>query len=403
VIEVLVGMIGSGKSTWARKRAEQGWVVINEDSIVTAVHGGAYKQYDNSLKALYKAAENTIFVTAVALGRNVCIDRTNTTAKTRARWIALAHSLDQKKIDCVVFPMHDRATHAARRCLSDDRGYSMKEWEKVFNRHMDEYQHPSVSEGFRFVIELTGEGPHEPPQMRLVQSAGNEGRAAERSVLGSMLRDNTVIDDVAHLLKTEQFYVDAHQKIYSAILGLHEKGGPADLVTLADRLKAKDQIADIGGYEYIAGLWDAAPTAANAEYYASIVRDYGLRRSLIHMGNEIIRDAHDGAGAATELVEQAERSVFEIAKIGMAGTVTPAPAIVAAVYDRIDKRAQARRNGCGEIGVPTGFLDIDPMLGGGLQDGELSIIAARPSVGKTSFGMTIAPPSPVSVPKVPAE
>src|SRR5689334_18450094 len=98
-------------------------------------------------------------------------------------------------------------------------------------------------------------------------------RDAERSVLGSMLRDNGVIGDVLQIVREDNFYADAHQKIFQAITTLYDKGQPVDLVLLADYLKDQKQIDDIGGYAYLAELWDAAPTAANAEYYARIVRD----------------------------------------------------------------------------------------------------------------------------------
>src|SRR5262245_35350465 len=98
-------------------------------------------------------------------------------------------------------------------------------------------------------------------------------RDAERSVLGSMLRDNGVIGDVLQIIRVENFYVDAHQKIFQAISDLYDKGQPADIVMLAELFKERKQIEDIGGYGYLGELWDAAPTAANAEYYARIVRD----------------------------------------------------------------------------------------------------------------------------------
>src|SRR5437660_8903039 len=95
-----------------------------------------------------------------------------------------------------------------------------------------------------------------------------QSRDAERSVLGSMLRDNAVIGDVVQILRVENFYSDAHQKIFQAVTDLYQKGHPADLVVLTELLKERQQIEDIGGYAYLAVLWDAAPTAANAEYYA---------------------------------------------------------------------------------------------------------------------------------------
>src|SRR5262249_32054327 len=117
---------------------------------------------------------------------------------------------------------------------------------------------------------------------------------AERSVLGSMLRDPAVIDDIDSevSLRVEHFYADSHQKIYDGIRCLHEKLVPVDLITLAEELKQRGHIEDIGGYGYLGELWDAAPTAANAKYYAQIVRERAIVRNLIHAGTEILRDAY---------------------------------------------------------------------------------------------------------------
>ena len=153
-----------------------------------------------------------------------------------------------------------------------------------------------------------------------------QSREAERSVLGSMLRDNGVIGDILQILRTENFYSDAHQKIFQAIITLYDRGHPVDLVTLAEALKDQKHIEDIGGYGYLAELWDAAPTAANAEYYARIVRDKAIVRNLIHAGTEILRDAYDQAMPADELLEGAERKILDIAEKGISGqTFTLAP------------------------------------------------------------------------------
>src|SRR5215831_5858536 len=146
-----------------------------------------------------------------------------------------------------------------------------------------------------------------------------QSREAERSVLGSMLRDNGVIGDVLQIVREENFYLDAHQKIFKAIIALYDRGHPVDLVMLAELLKEQKYIEDVGGYSYLGELWDAAPTAANAEYYAKIVRDKAVVRNLIHAGTEILRDAYDQAQPADELLGDAERKILEIAEKGIAG------------------------------------------------------------------------------------
>src|SRR5712692_5405756 len=145
-----------------------------------------------------------------------------------------------------------------------------------------------------------------PPDQGGTDRLPPQSREAERCVLGSMLRDNGVIGDVLQILRDENFYLDAHQKIFRGIIALYDRGNPVDLVMLAELLKEQKQIEDIGGYGYLGELWDAAPTAANAEYYARIVRDKAVVRYLIHASTEILRDAYDQVMPADELLEAAE-------------------------------------------------------------------------------------------------
>jgi replicative DNA helicase len=214
-----------------------------------------------------------------------------------------------------------------------------------------------------------------------------QSREAERCVLGSMLRDNGVIGDVLQIIRGENFYADAHQKTFSAIVSLYDRGHPVDLVMLAELLKEQKHIEDIGGYAYLAELWDAAPTAANAEYYARIVRDRAIVRHLIHASTEVLRDAYDQAMPADELLEAAERKILDIAQLGITGQTYTLQQALAEAYDRIDIRQQ--RDQMSISGLPTGFVDLDDKTAG-LQNSELIILAARPSVGKTALALNIA-------------
>jgi replicative DNA helicase len=225
-----------------------------------------------------------------------------------------------------------------------------------------------------------------PPETQGADRLPPHNRDAERSVLGSMLRDNGVIGDVLQMLRVDNFYVDAHQKIFQAICALYDSNKPVDLVVLAEHLKSQKQIDDVGGYGYLGELWDAAPTAANAEYYAKIVRDKAVIRGLIHASTEILRDAYDQVLPADELIEGAEKKILDIAERGIAGqTITLQEALFLA-KDRIDHRYE---HGVAAIsGLPTGFIDLDNITAG-LQNSELIIVAARPSVGKTAFSLAI--------------
>jgi replicative DNA helicase len=209
---------------------------------------------------------------------------------------------------------------------------------------------------------------------------------AERSVLGSLLRDNEVIDVVTQIITAESFYLDAHRKIFQAISDLHDKGGqPVDLVILAEELIKRGQLEDVGRAPYLAELWDAAPTAANAEYYARIVRDKSIVRSLIHAGTEILRDAYDQNQPAEEMLEAAERKILDVAQMGVTGQTVTLEQAITETYRRIDDRAIGKQKAGG---LSTGFIDLNEITAG-LHDGELIVIAARPSVGKTSFALGI--------------
>src|SRR6266478_709891 len=201
-----------------------------------------------------------------------------------------------------------------------------------------------------------------------------------------MLRDNGVIGDVLQIIREENFYLDAHRKIFKGVVTLYDRGHPVDLVMMAELLKEQKQIEDVGGYSYLGELWDAAPTAANAEYYARIVRDKGLVRQLIPTSTEILRDAYEQSTPADELLGQAERKVFEIAQLGVIGQHVTLKVALEDAFKRMDARTGSNRP---ISGLPTGYLDLDELTAG-FQNSELIIVAARPSIGKTSFGLNIA-------------
>lgn len=150
-IEVLVGMIGSGKSTYCKRRAQDGAIIVNDDSIVTMLHGGFYSGYRSDLKPLYKTVENNAVYMAICMGQAVVIDRTNLSIDSRRRWIGLAKCLDTVTV-AVTFPQASPEEHARRRFASDARGYSLEQWVKVANHHREEYVEPTVDEGFDFVV-----------------------------------------------------------------------------------------------------------------------------------------------------------------------------------------------------------------------------------------------------------
>jgi replicative DNA helicase len=213
-----------------------------------------------------------------------------------------------------------------------------------------------------------------------------QSRDAERSVLGSCLRDNQVISDLLNIIRPDNFYFDAHQKIFGLIIELYNEGKPVDLLILHEALKKKKLLEDIGGPAYLGELWDAAPTAANAEYYARIVREKAVVRNLIHASTEVLRDAYDGSMSADELVGSAERKILDIAEKGTTGETHTLEKTMSEAFRRLDSRAgKAHLN---VSGISTGYTDLDNLTAG-FQNSELVILAARPSVGKTAFALNI--------------
>ncbi len=210
-----------------------------------------------------------------------------------------------------------------------------------------------------------------------------QNRSAENAVLGSILRWPEALLDVGQLLTPGDFYQHHHQQIFAAMLRLCGEGTPVDLLSVYQGVKA-------AGFEkdcppaYLAKLWDNNPTGNNAAYYAGLVKDASIRRSLIHAANEIIRDAYDGTPGA-ELLEQAERSIFQIADVGSKGDAVPIKFAVTEAMERIEAVALGKAKAGG---LPTGFIDLDIILGG-LHPGELTVVGARPSVGKSAFGLSL--------------
>ncbi len=200
---------------------------------------------------------------------------------------------------------------------------------------------------------------------------------AEMGVLGSMLLDRDAIAAVVEILRPEDFYREAHRIVYSAIVDLFERGEPVDLITVTDRLRDLGKLEEAGGAAYVSSLLNAVPTAANAEYYARIVLQKSMLRALIRVGTQIAHLGFEGDEDVEVLVDRAERLVFEIANRGLRQDFQPLRELIRQTMERLDAHYER-----GMItGVPTGFVDLDELTGG-LQRGDLVIVAARPSMGK---------------------
>jgi replicative DNA helicase len=209
---------------------------------------------------------------------------------------------------------------------------------------------------------------------------------AEQSVLGAMLLDRDAIARVVEALRPEDFYRDLHGTIYTAALELFERGEPVDLITITNRLAGMGKLEDVGGASYLASLPNTVPTAANADFYASIVLEKSMLRALISAGTQIASLGYEGMDDVTALIDQAERLVYGIAARRNVQDFQTIKEILKASFEKIDKRYQEKGT---VTGIATGFTDFD-MLTSGLQPADMVIIAARPSVGKTTLATNIA-------------
>ncbi len=212
---------------------------------------------------------------------------------------------------------------------------------------------------------------------------------AEQSLLGGLMLDNSAWDKIADLVIDSDFYRKDHQLIFAGIAQLAETSNPCDVVTVSEFLDNRDELEAAGGLEYLALLSNETPGAANVRAYAKILRERSSLRSLISAGNQISGSAYSTEGrTASDLVDEAERLVFEIAEKGSRGRVgfRPLKNILPDAVDRIDLLHQSG----GDItGIPTGFNEFDKLTAG-LQAGELIVVAGRPSMGKTTLAINIA-------------
>ncbi len=212
---------------------------------------------------------------------------------------------------------------------------------------------------------------------------------AEQSLLGGLMLDQSAWDKVADLVVADDFYRKDHRLIFSAISELAEAGSPGDVVTISEHLANRNELDAAGGLEYLAMLANETPGAANIRAYATIMRERSLLRSLIHAGNEISGSAYaTGGRSAADLVDRAERLVFDIAERGSRGKAG-FRALKQILPDAVDRIDLLHQSGGDITGIPSGFSEFDKLTAG-LQPGELIVIAGRPSMGKTTFAVNIA-------------
>src|SRR4051812_38270222 len=202
----------------------------------------------------------------------------------------------------------------------------------------------------------------------------------ERCLLASMMLDKEMIGQVVQIVDREAFFQADHQIIFDVLVKLYEQNRPIDAVILSEELKKRQLLDEVGGVPYLAQILSSVPSAAHGANYASIVREKALLRQLIAASNDILRDAYAPHEQADIVLDRAEKRIFDIAEKKVGGALVPMEDVLHEVFEMIETK--------GQRGVETGFFELDDMMNG-LQKGEMVIVAARPSMGKTAFAMNI--------------
>jgi replicative DNA helicase len=209
---------------------------------------------------------------------------------------------------------------------------------------------------------------------------------AEISVLGAVLQDPGALLKAMEVLRPEDFYKEAHRKIFRACVELFERNEPVDLVTLANELMRRKHLDEVGGASQLSALVDAVPTAANVAHHARVVKDKAVLNALIQKATAVVSKAYADTDDTDQLLDWAEQQIFEISQDKVSRSFFPVKSILKGTFQLIEKLYDRKSH---VTGVPTGFTDFD-RLTSGLQPAELIVVAGRPSMGKTSFCLNIA-------------
>ncbi len=209
---------------------------------------------------------------------------------------------------------------------------------------------------------------------------------AEESLLSAILIDNSTLLEIIELVSADDFYRSAHKKIFRSMIDLFERDEPIDLITVTNNLKSKNQLEDIGGATYLAGLIDSVPLAVNARHYAKIIYEKSCLRQLIAKSNEITRQCYEDNKDLDDIMDFAERSIFDISENKTRQSFHPISDIIVSNIVTLEEKQNSKSL---ITGIPSGFADLD-RLTSGFQNSDLIIIAARPSMGKTALALNIA-------------
>ena len=209
---------------------------------------------------------------------------------------------------------------------------------------------------------------------------------AEQSLLGSMMLSEDAIDAALEEVKTDDFYQSSHRFIFSALVDIYNSHNPCDIVTLVEELKKKEHLTEVGGAAYLSQLLNVVPTSKNAKYYAKIVKEKSMLRSLISVSNEIIDSAYDPQAEAEKQIDFAEQKVLQLNRLK---TTSPYRYMKDLIEPTLNELSMLYDNKQAVTGIPSGFTRLDEMTQG-WQNSDLIILAARPAMGKTAFCLNIA-------------
>lgn len=209
---------------------------------------------------------------------------------------------------------------------------------------------------------------------------------AEQSILGSLMLDQEAVVSIADFLLPEDFYKSDHQIIYETILNLYEEREPIDVLSISNKLEENKKLEEVGGSSYIASLINIVPSASHVKYYAKIVQKKGMLRRLISTANKIAEMGYSESEDVEKILDEAEQKLFKVSQQYVKQDFTPIKSILVDAFERID---ELQKDDGSSRGVPTGFPDLDGILAG-FQKSDLVILAARPSIGKTTFALDLA-------------
>ena len=208
---------------------------------------------------------------------------------------------------------------------------------------------------------------------------------SEQSILGSIILDKEAIITVAETIQPMDFYKEAHKIIYESMLKLNSNNEPIDLITLIEELRKEGHLDSIGGISYLTSLSTIVPTTSNVKYYANIVKEKSVMRQLIKASNEIINLGYDASTDVQEILNKAEKSIFDISQEKSGDDIQPINAVLQDTFDMIEKLCTEKKE---VTGITTGFKDLNKKING-LQRTDLILLAARPAMGKTAFSLNL--------------